>query len=141
MKLCLELHHIKSIKSRRLQRGSKMSKNQFDWDGYIRNASYSMIYNYSPALISMGRLPTIYSPDRKLLYLSSQDNHVETDNIKALESILCKLTEAYQSAIKKKDYKKMWLIKIDGREVSNLLSNFNGIESGNDTQFFITDVE
>jgi hypothetical protein len=68
----------------------------FDWDHYFSSASFQQIRELSPEL-STRRLPSVYSPDRQLLYLTSLDIDVQTNNVKELLSALDGVRNSYFS--------------------------------------------
>lgn len=99
-----------------------MKRKSFNWDKHFSNAKYTEIASNSPDLSSR-RFPTVYSPNREWIYLSSQDVDIETDDLNGLKSILCALSNSYKFAMEKKDYRKLSLLKIDFVEVCRLLQN------------------
>lgn len=101
-----------------------MSKKNFDWDNYFAVASFKDISDRSPDLSSR-RLPSIFSPDRKLLYLSSQDDDVETDNPDQLQSALTSIKNTYANVIGREliDHGKAYVARTDFIAVCALLAN------------------
>jgi hypothetical protein len=104
---------------------SVMSKKDFDWDSYFANASFKDISRRSPDLSSR-RPPSAFSPDRKLLYLSSQDDAVETDSPDQLQLALTAIKITYANAIRQKqiDHAKAYVARTDFIAVCALLANF-----------------
>jgi hypothetical protein len=103
---------------------SVMSKKDFDWDNYFATASFKYISDRSPDLSSR-RLPSAFSPDRKLLYLSSQDDEVETDSPDLLQLALTAIKITYANAIRqnKIDHGKAYVARTDFFAVCALLAN------------------
>jgi len=100
-----------------------MKQKGFDWDKYLSNAKYKEVRDSSPDLSSR-RPPTMYSPDRKWIYLSSQDIDFETNDLNGLKSILESLTSYYK--LTREMHKSnliLHLIKIDFIEVCGLIAN------------------
>jgi len=71
-------------------------KNNFDVDEYFLNAKYSEVMKNSPDPFS-DRHPTIYSPDRKWIYFSSQDEIFDTKDIDGLKQLLQRLSRVYKT--------------------------------------------
>ena len=101
-----------------------MKQKEFDWDKYLSDSKYKEVRNSSPDLSSR-RPPTMYSPDRKWIYLSSQDIDFETNDLNGLKSILEALSSSYNLTreMHKSDYLKLYLIRIDFIEVCRLIAN------------------
>jgi len=97
-----------------------MKRAEFDWDKYLSTAKYAEVVANSPDLSSR-RPPTLYSPDRSWLYLSSQDVAVETDDTNGLKAVLQHLSTSYKNAKASEDYKKIAGVKLDYFEVCELL--------------------
>lgn len=72
-------------------------KAQFDWDRYFSTASFRQIRELSPEL-SNRRVPTVYSPDRQLLYLTSLDSDVQINDETELLAALNEVRSIYFSA-------------------------------------------
>ena len=75
-----------------------MTNSNFDWDAHVASSTFSDIRRQSPDL-GVRRLPTLYSPDRSRLYLSSQDDDVATGEVKELLRVLPEIKAAYRRAI------------------------------------------
>lgn len=101
-----------------------MSHKQFDWDMFFSQASFNKIRELSPDLAHR-RLPSSFSPDMKLLYLSSQDIDVETDNQDQLREALIAVKGSYVSAsrIDRLDHAKAYVARIDFIEICRLLAS------------------
>jgi len=101
-----------------------MSQKQFEWDAFFSKCSFSEINRLSPEFSSR-RCPSIYSPDGKLFYISSQDNDVETDNEKQLRAMLIDVRASYISASHpdKGNRNKAYIARIDFLEICRLLAS------------------
>ena len=101
-----------------------MPKKDFDWDNYFSTASFKDISDRSPDL-SLRRPPSTFSPDQKLLYLSSQDDEVETDSPDQLQLALTAIKITYANAIRLKqiDHGKAYVARTDFVAVCALLAN------------------
>ena len=64
-----------------------MAKKHFDWDTYFDTASYMDVWRHSP-MLQAGHAPTMYSPDRSELYISTIDAAVQTDCKRELDRML-----------------------------------------------------
>jgi hypothetical protein len=104
-----------------------MSKRNFDWDNYLSQATYRDVVNLSPVL-SRDRPPTMYSPDRTLLYLSSLDLDVDTDNVPQLEQFLVTVLDTYRNSQQPGFEKKRLAVITDCYEICGLLVNC-GVDS------------
>jgi hypothetical protein len=104
-----------------------MNKRNFDWDNYLSQAPYRDIVALSPGL-SRDRPPTMYSPDRSLLYLSSQDLDVDTDNVPQLQQFLMMVLDTYRDSQKPGFVKKRLAAITDCYEICGLLVNC-GVDS------------
>ena len=116
-----------------------MKQNDFDWDKYLSCASYNEVRANSPDLSSR-RPPTLYSPDRKWIYLSSQDVDLETNNLIELKSMLRAISSSFKISTEKHeaDYKKLWLLRIDCFEVCALIANLvDDLEEYSDPDSFL----
>ncbi|MBP4046976.1 hypothetical protein [Chromobacterium violaceum] len=78
-----------------------MPRKHFDWDGYFSTASFETVRKASPELDGR-RPPTTYSPNGKLLYLSSQDFDVEIDDPEQLRQALTATGQSYANAVSPK---------------------------------------
>lgn len=94
-------------------------KSEFNWDAYLATAKYEQVRRTSPLLSSM-RHPTVFSPDRSLLYLSSQDIDVKTNSVSDLRMALNAICNSYESA-QQSDHRALWLIRTDCYAVCSLL--------------------
>ncbi|WP_372382689.1 hypothetical protein ACCQ12_00720 [Xanthomonas sp. NCPPB 1068] len=97
-------------------------KTQFDWDRYFFSASFRQFRELSPEL-SNRRVPSIYSPDRQLFYLTSIDIDVKTSNETELPVALNEVRKSYSSAkstvsVDGKDF----IARTDFIELCNLLA-------------------
>jgi hypothetical protein len=100
----------------------------YNWDAYFAQATFKEIRSASPDLSTRG-LPTIYSPDRSLIYLSSLGDYVETNDAVELKANLSILARQYH-ACDSRDHRKLYLTELDFTEVSLLLFGLEGDEAG-----------
>ncbi|MBB5865534.1 hypothetical protein [Xanthomonas sp. 3058] len=101
-----------------------MSKNtQFDWDLYFSSASFRQIRELSPEL-SNRRVPSLYSPDRQLFYLTSLESEVTTSDEAELLVALNEVRNLYFSARSTGSANgKDFIARLDFIELCNLLAN------------------
>ncbi|MFM8570044.1 MAG: hypothetical protein ACKOAU_00460 [Pirellula sp.] len=97
-----------------------MNRKDFDWDDYLAQASYREVVDLSPAL-SIDKPPTMYSPDHSLLYLSSQDLDVLTDDVSQLQQLLKLVLETYRYSQEPGFEKKRLAAITDCYEICGLL--------------------
>ncbi|WP_122569741.1 hypothetical protein [Pseudomonas viridiflava] len=99
-----------------------MARPNFNWDTYAAKAKFDDVRNLCA---SHGRLPTMYSPDRTLVYLSSQDRDVAVDDLKGLQSLLSEIKSSFFLTLDSRDhsYKKLYELETDYDLISNLLSD------------------
>ena len=97
-----------------------MRKPEFDWDAYFKNISFAEVRENSPSLRS-NRLPSIYSPDHSLFYVSSQDVEVDTNDIHKLASILEILKQAHYFKKRDKEYYRLGVIIDEIREIAHMM--------------------
>lgn len=104
-----------------------MSQKPFEWDAFFSKSSFSEIRRLSPDLDSR-RPPSTYSPDRKLLYLSSQDVDVETGNEDQLRAMLVSVRNSYIAAISPDKFNpmKVYIARVDFLEICYLLASLSG---------------
>lgn len=100
-----------------------MSQNEFEWDAFFSKASFNEIRTLSPEP-SARRPPSTYSADRKFLYLSSQDNDVETSNEDQLRAAFFYVRNSYASASKfgHFNHTKAYIARVDFVEICRLLA-------------------
>ena len=67
--------------------------NSFDWDAYASNATFREVQDHSA--ISGQSIPTMYSPDRDWLLLSSVGLDVETGDVNECVSLLDHIVDCY----------------------------------------------
>jgi hypothetical protein len=97
-----------------------MTRSQFDWDKYLATAVYRDVCANSPELSSR-RPPSLYNPDRTLLYLPSLDLDVATDDYNELRQMLRAVVETFRFAQRKNEIRKMAIAQIDCTELCGLL--------------------
>ncbi|QJI19942.1 MULTISPECIES: hypothetical protein [unclassified Pseudomonas] len=101
-----------------------MSRQNFNWDTYAAKAKFDDVRELCA---SHGRLPTMYNPDRTLVYLSSQDLAVAVDDLKGLQSLLADVKRSFFQTLNNQDhsYKKLYELETDYDLLSNLLGNLD----------------
>ena len=100
-----------------------MRKRAFDWDRYFSSASFKQIRELSPEL-SNRRVPSVYSPDRQFLYLTSLDIDVQSNDATELLIALNEVRNLYFSAKSAESTNgKDVIARIDFIELCNLLAN------------------
>src|SRR4051812_36530959 len=82
------------VPSRRL--GESMNTRDFDWDKHVATATFKSVFERSPTLRAGRPVPSLFSPDRSQLYLSSIDVGVPTDDIGELTRALRSIGETYR---------------------------------------------
>jgi len=99
-----------------------MPEREFDFDKFCALASFEKIRCLSPDLSSR-RLPSMYNPDRKVFYLSSQDVYVDTDDPDQLRFMLEPVRFSYFSAIRSSpiNHCNAYLSRVDFIEICRLL--------------------
>lgn len=91
----------------------------FDWDKLFASSSFSEIRRLSPEL-SDRRLPSSFSPDRSLFYISSLDDYCSTADADALKARLKELGERFHS-LSVTEYRRKYLTHSDFEQVCLLL--------------------
>lgn len=100
-----------------------MTQKQFEWDVFFLKARFNEISELSPDLAAR-RFPSTFSPDRKFLYLSSQDWDVETGNEEQLRAALVDVRNSYASASHPDHFNhtKVYIARVDFVEICRLLA-------------------
>lgn len=101
-----------------------MARPKFNWDTYAANAKFDEVRDLCA---SHGRLPTMYNPDRTLVYLSSQDLAVAVDDLEELQTHLAEVKSSFFDTLgdQNHSYKKLYELETDYDLLSNLLSNLD----------------
>lgn len=101
-----------------------MAHPKFNWDAYAARAKFDEVRDLCA---SHGRLPTMYNPDRTLVYLSSQDLAVAVDDLKELQKLLAEVKSSFFDTLgdQNHSYKKLYELETDYDLLSNLLSNLD----------------
>lgn len=92
----------------------------FDPDKFLNTASYRQVRELSPQLSGV---PTLYSPDKSQIYLSSLDVVFRTDDVERLKSALRGLRETYEMAKSRSEFRRAWRARADHLEVCGLLQH------------------
>lgn len=95
---------------------------RFNWDSNLANSSYQNVADRSP---SLGVPPTLYSPDGKLLLLSSIDADARVDDSTELKSRLERLTHTFKNYYESQDFKRAGRAYVDFFEVCSLLTQID----------------
>ena len=109
----------------------QMKTRNFNWDAYLEMAAYRDVVDCSPSL-SLDCPPTMYSPDRTLLYLSSLDVDVSTEDVTELKQLLRMVLNTYSYSNKPGSEKKRLAAMTDCYEICGLLVN-----SGEDSDDYL----
>lgn len=101
-----------------------MARPKFNWDTYAARAKFEEVRELCA---SHGRLPTMYNPDRTLVYLSSQDLAVAVDDLEEMQLLLAEVKRSFFHTLNNQDhsYKKLYELETDYDLLSNLLSNLD----------------
>ncbi|MBD8098781.1 hypothetical protein IFR08_11375 [Pseudomonas fluorescens] len=101
-----------------------MARPKFNWDAYAARAKFDEVRDLCA---SHGRLPTMYNPDRTLVYLSSQDLAVAVDDLEELQTLLAEVKRSFFDTLgyQNHSYKKLYELETDYDLLSNLLSNLD----------------
>jgi len=101
--------------------------NKFDWDRYLREETYNKVLEGMEDVRKI--IPTMFSPDKKLIYLKTQDLDFETGDKASLTSLLDELLEELrlESSRIKWSFERLYLLQIDFRIVYLLLSNLDAL--------------
>lgn len=97
-----------------------MTRSEFDWDKYLATAPYRDVYANSPELSSR-RPPSLYNPDRTLLYLPSLDLDVATDDYNELRQMLRSVVENFRGYQRTNEIRRMAIAQTDCTELCGLL--------------------
>lgn len=99
----------------------------FDWDKYMRTETYDKVLDGMHGL----RLstPTMFSPDKKLIYLKTYDVEFETDDAVTLNRILEELYILLQNEACNIDWscEKLYLLEVDYTIIWEILSNLEAL--------------
>jgi hypothetical protein len=95
--------------------------NSFDWDRYFAHASFEQIRALSPDL-SCRRPPSVYNPDRSLLYLASLDVDVPTADPEQLRIALDQVVSSYFDKVTAGSDSGKAIARTDFLELCNLLA-------------------
>jgi hypothetical protein len=93
----------------------------FDRDKFLRTASYRDVCELCPQ--QLDGVPTLYNPDKSLIYLASFDVDFPTDNAERLKKTLPDLREIYERAKRRGEFKRAWRARTDHLEVCRLLQS------------------
>ena len=97
-----------------------MKKVDFDWDKYFSRASWEDIREKSPFLATL-RLPTIVLEEKRLVYISSQDDYCSTDDAESMKALSKQAKSTYDAAVLNKNYSKAAIAKCDYKLLHSLL--------------------
>jgi hypothetical protein len=131
---------LSKIMAQRVERESKGSlltdeslkkglKPRFDWDRYIENAKYHDVMFYSGFYGGLPYIPSMFSPDKKKIYLTTVDIAYDVDNIEMILKQMDMLIDDYKREFDRIksccewSFKKMFLIELDYIMLVTALSN------------------
>lgn len=106
------------------------SSQDFDWDRYMNSSSYNAVLD--GMRIARLIIPTMFSPDKKLIYLATLDISIPTDN---KEQLNAKFADTYES-IKREvrnmvwSCEKLYRLQVDYLILFNILSNLDALPEG-----------
>ena len=92
---------------------------EFDWDKHFASSSFSAIRTLSPDL-SGRRLPSSFSPDRGLFYISSLDVDCSATDAVELKVLLKELGEKFHG-LSATEYQRKYLAHSDFEQVCLML--------------------
>ena len=92
---------------------------EFNWDKLFASSSFTAIRTLSPEL-SGRRLPSAFSPDRSLFYISSLDDYCDTTDAVELKAFLKDLGKKFHS-LSATEYQMKYLAHSDFQQVSLIL--------------------
>lgn len=99
-----------------------MTKNDsFDWDKYMRTETYTKVLDGMRG--SRLLIPTMYSPDKRLIYLKTYDLDFRTDDVDTLNKILDELYVKLQNEASKIDwsFEDLYLLQVDYLTIWSIL--------------------
>ena len=99
-----------------------MTKNDsFDWDKYMRTETYTKVLDGMRG--SRLLIPTMYSPDKRLIYLKTYDVDFCTDDVDTLNKILDELYVSLQKEASNIDwsFEQLYLLQVDYLTIWSIL--------------------
>lgn len=76
----------------------------FNWDNWAGKAGFDDVWGKTAYLQKVRAIPTCYSPDEKLLYLSSVDYAVDVQNVSQLEQAIDDIVTSYKYKLNQGDF-------------------------------------
>jgi len=116
-----------------------MKKPSFDWDKYMRIETYNKVLDG----ISRLHIPTMFSPDKKLIYLKTYESEFETDDAKNLNIILEELYVSLQNEARNIDWscEKLYLLEVDYITVWEILYNLVALpDDYQDPEYYLKEI-
>ncbi|NTW99064.1 MAG: hypothetical protein HGB35_03890 [Geobacteraceae bacterium] len=100
---------------------------EFNWDKYIRTETYDKVLDGMG--LSRPLMPTMFSPDKKLIYLKTYDVAFETDNAKILNSILEELFVSLRNEARKIVWscERLYLLQVDYMTIWRILCDIEAL--------------
>jgi hypothetical protein len=102
-------------------------KGSFDWDKYMCTETYNKVIDGMGG--SRLLIPTMFSPDQKLIYLKTYDVAFETDDAATLNGILNALYISLQHEARNINWscEKLYLLEVDYRTIWRILDNLQAL--------------
>jgi hypothetical protein len=111
-----------------------MSKEKFDWEEYVRSNPYERVVEGLPCIVT--RLPTMFSPDRTLLYLRSQCLEVPTDDTEKLLTMFTIICSNFERKAKRQRFgtafSDLYFLEVEYRTLWRLLSDLDALPEGHE---------
>ena len=106
------------------------SAQEFNWDQYMNSASYNAVLDgmFAARLI----IPTMFSPDKKVIYLASLNIDIPTDNIEQLNAEFAHIYESIKHEVRNMVWscQKLYRLQVDYLILFNILSNLAALPDG-----------
>lgn len=107
-----------------------MTSKEINWDRHFAKLTWNEVYESSPFFHGQ-RLPTLFSPDKTRIYISSLDTELPTDNARELADALEDIKGTFNMAKRSNGYYKMAMAQSDFSAIQGLLSELGTEEANN----------
>ncbi len=105
-----------------------MAEKEINWDKHFSKLTWNDVYENSPFFHGQ-RPPTLFSPDRTRIYISSLDLEFATDNAQELADALEDIKSTFDMAKRSNGYYKMAMAQSDFSALQGLLSELGADEA------------